>query len=216
VSIDARPNGRAGVARGTALAAIVGLVLAGLIVGTRLATDELDADQTEGVAVNRGSRRTESSAEMPRSVNAAPARPLSSDAPAGEREAEGPDSSSDTPDFDGFGLLSGTVIAGPGAVLPAEGTVIVEPISWLLSPPRGERHELTFTAEQPDFRIEPIPLGAYRVHAEARGMDSRFSDVVLQIGADNHFFGLGDGADLFAYMGAQFFLQSRAAPFAAL
>ena len=193
VSIELQPNRRKArrdrCANGTVstglLLTLIALVLFVLAFGTMLWLQGQSEDRSETppkdplATAGTGTQGAESTTLQ------APVDGEGAAASSDERTASAsPEAAQTQAAFVGHGLIRGRVVPAPGASLPTTGQVVLDPISWKHSPPRGTRRELEFNGEAPDFVFEEVPLGAYRIHAVGAGMDSRFSDVVLQVGAD--------------------------------
>lgn len=185
----ARPS-RAGSSDST-IVVVVGLVAALLLLGItgglffvqrgRAQTAQVQAElaraQAQAELVRRQAeerQRREAEAFGPREWSSGG---LSVREPAGPRDEPAPPPSRDQ--FEGRGVLVGSVYPPPGQDMPPRWTVHIGPCKGLT----GSEHAVTRHSELPgertEFAFEDLPLAGYEVRVEAQGLQSDARQVML-------------------------------------
>lgn len=81
--------------------------------------------------------------------------------------------------FDGTGTLSGSVETLPGTEFPASWKLVIEPSRFGSARDQAEGRVIEFDGAQQTFEEFNLPLGGYRVHVEAEGMNCPPQEVLL-------------------------------------
>lgn len=82
--------------------------------------------------------------------------------------------------FDGVGRLTGSIEAPDGVPFPDPWRLVIEPSKYVAGREHaGERQVLEFPGNQRSFEVDDLPLGAYRVFAEGKFVDSIAQEVLL-------------------------------------
>lgn len=87
--------------------------------------------------------------------------------------------------YDGTGTIRGRVQFPPGTSMPPRWTVVVGPGQLVEGRDRAVQREQEFEGTDTEFVFEDLPHAGYRVHAEAAGMNSLASEILLVRGSDN-------------------------------
>jgi hypothetical protein len=90
-------------------------------------------------------------------------------------------------DYAGRGILRGELILAPGVAFPAKWTLVLEPHPWMNGSEHAIKKRVDFENGERTFDVEDLPLGGYRVRAEAPGVNSTDSAVLLVKSSSNQF-----------------------------
>jgi hypothetical protein len=85
--------------------------------------------------------------------------------------------------FDGRGRLRGELVLGARVEQPREWTLVLEPHPWNLGRDRARAMRVEHAAGEREFVVEDLPLAAWQVRVEARGLNSTRADVLLVRGS---------------------------------
>ncbi len=90
-------------------------------------------------------------------------------------------------DYAGHGILRGELITEPGVAIPAAWTLVIEPHPWMSGSEHAVKKRIDFEHGERTFDVGDLPLGAYRVRAEAPKLNSTDSAVLLVKTSPNQF-----------------------------
>jgi hypothetical protein len=90
-------------------------------------------------------------------------------------------------DYAGRGILRGELIAGPGVALPKAWSLVIEPHPWMSGSEHAVKKRIEFENGERTFDVTDLPLGAYRVRAEAPKLNSTDAAVLLVKTSSNQF-----------------------------
>lgn len=85
--------------------------------------------------------------------------------------------------FEGRGRLRGEIVLGPRVEMPREWTLVLEPHPWNMGRDRARTTRVELREGQREFEVPNLPLAAWQVRAEARGLNSTRADVLLVRGS---------------------------------
>jgi hypothetical protein len=125
-------------------------------------------------------------------ASAAAEREPGLDAPARGREASGPNAApaaADPARFRGRGRIRGELLA-EGVELPRRWTLVLEPHPWLVGGERAASRRVALPDGARTFDVSDLPLGGYRVRAEAEGLNSSEEAALLVRGSADVFVSL--------------------------
>jgi hypothetical protein len=81
--------------------------------------------------------------------------------------------------FEGRGRLRGEIILGPRVSMPREWTLVLEPHPWNLGRDRARSTRVEHSNGETEFDAPDLPLAAWQVRVETRGLNSTRADVLL-------------------------------------
>lgn len=111
---------------------------------------------------------------------------VSRDAPAPPAVPADPRATAHDPArFDGRGRIRGELSAAPGVTLPARWKLCLDPHPTWIGSERAVRRVIE--CANAEFTVPDVPLAAYRVRAEAEGLNGDSVDVLLVRGSDDVF-----------------------------
>lgn len=85
--------------------------------------------------------------------------------------------------FEGRGRLRGEIVLGTRVDMPREWTLVLEPHPWNLGRDRARTTRVEHAAGEREFEVPDLPLAAWQVRVEARGLNSTRADVLLVRGS---------------------------------
>jgi len=93
-------------------------------------------------------------------------------------------------EFKGKGTIAGHLFVAPGAEMPANWTLIVEPSQYLQGKELAVTRRLELDASNVEFEINGLPQAGYVVRATAPGMNSSEVNVLLARGFERQYINL--------------------------